>query len=136
MAIYRDCFRPSETLAEPRALLTVSAVCADTEAEADTLGTSLDLAWLRLFAGRPGPLPSVREAQEHPYTAAERAQVQVNRDRLIWGDPAGVQAQLCALAGRPGVEEVMVTTMVHDHAARVRSYELLARTFGTGRDTG
>ncbi len=136
LEVYRENFRASETLAEPRAMLTVSAVCADTEAEADELGTSLDLAWLRLYAGRPSPLPSVAEARAHPYTPAERAQVQVNRDRLIWGDTGVVRDRLCALAGRVGVEEVMVTTMVHDHAARLRSYALLAQAFGAAPGAG
>jgi luciferase family oxidoreductase group 1 len=134
MEIYRENFRPSEALSEPRALLTVSVICAETAQEADTLGTSMDLTWLRLFSGRPGRLPSVEEAQAHPYTMAERAQVQVNRERLVWGNPIMVRSRLCTLAGQVGVEEVMVTTMVHDHAARVRSYRLLAQAFGMAQD--
>ena len=129
-AIYRENFTPSEHLPAPQTILTASVICAETEAQADALATSLDLAWLRLFAGRPGPFPSVEEAKAHPYTVAEQAHVQNNRSRLIFGDPEGVRAQLCRLAGGTGADEVMVTTMVHDHASRRRSYELLAGAFG------
>ena len=129
MALYRSNFVPSEHLAAPCGILTVSVICAETEAEADTLATSLDLAWLRLYAGRPGPFPSVEEAQAYPYTATERAHVENNRARLIFGDPPGVRARLCRMASETGADEVMVTTMVHSHAARLRSYALLAQAF-------
>ena len=129
MAIYRDNFTPSAHLTQPRSLLTASVICADANAEADSLATSLDLAWLRLSAGRPGPFPSLEEAQAYPYTATERAHVENNRARLIFGDPQAVRARLCRMASESGADEVMVTTMVHGHAARLRSYELLAQLF-------
>lgn len=129
LTLYRNTFRPSALLPEPRGMVTASVICADTNAEADALALSLDLSWLRLHAGRPGPFPTVEEARAHPYTLAERAQVQVNRERLIWGDPDTVYAQVCALAGHTGADEVMVTTLVHSHAARLHSYKLLAAAF-------
>ncbi|MBV9848312.1 MAG: LLM class flavin-dependent oxidoreductase [Armatimonadetes bacterium] len=127
MQIYRDAFTPSRHLDAPRTILTVSVICAETALRAEELASSLDLAWLRLYSGQPGPLPSPAEARTYPYTPQERMHVENNRTRLILGEPAGVWDQLCALAGRAGTDEVMVTTMVHDHGARVRSYELLAQ---------
>lgn len=73
--------------------------------------------------------PSVQEAQSYPYTPAERAQVQATRARLVVGSPQTVRAKLCALASAADADEVMAMTMVHDHAARRRSYELLAEAF-------
>ena len=127
--IYRANFTPSEHLTEPQFLVTASVICAETTARAETLAGSLDLAWLRLRSGRPSFFPSPEEAAAHPYTLVERAQAQADRERLVMGDPAAVRAQLCRLASQTGASEVMVTTMIHSHAERVRSYELLAQAF-------
>ena len=129
MYVYRTQFKPSEHLSEPAAIITTAVICADTDAEADTLAKSFDLAWLRLYSGRPSQFPSVEEAERYPYTAAERAQVQATRARLVTGSPQTVRAKLCALSSMADTSEVMAMTMVHDHAARLRSYELLAQAF-------
>ena len=129
MRYYHDHFVPSAQLQQPHAILTVSAVCADTEAQAETLASSLDLMFLQLQTGRLGALPSPAEAAAYPYTPAERAQVRANQSRRLVGDPASVQAQLNTLATQTQADEIMITTMVHDHAARVHSYELLADVF-------
>ncbi len=130
MALYHSRFTPSERHKEPAAIVTASVLCADTDAEADRLAKSFDLAWLRLSAGRPSPFPSVEEAEAYPYTSAERAQIQATRDRLIAGSPQTVRAKLCRLSSLAQTDEVMVTTFVHDPAARRRSYTLLAEAFG------
>ncbi len=129
MHLYRANFMPSEHLPAPSSIVTASVICADTDAEADMLATSFDLAWLRLYAGRPSQFPSVEEARAYPYTPAERAQVQATRARIITGSPQTVRAKLCALASLADTDEVMVMTMVHDHAARLRSYAFLAEAF-------
>ncbi len=129
MYLYRTNFVPSEYHSKPAAIITAAVICADTDAEADTLATSFDLAWLRLYSGRPSKFPSVEEAQSYSYSPAERAQVQSTRARLITGSPQTVRAKLCALSSLADTDEVMAVTMVHDHAARLRSYELLAEAF-------
>ena len=126
---YRENFTPSEQQTEPRMIITASVICADTTARAEELAGSLDLTWLRLRSGRPGPLPSPEEAAAYPYTLMERAQVQADRERIILGDPAAVRAQLCRLTARTGASEVMVTTMVHSPTERIHSYDLLAQAF-------
>ena len=129
MSLYRNSFRPSEHLPEPAAIVTASVIVADTDAEADRLATSFDLAWLRLYSGRPSKFPSAEEARSYPYTPAERAQVQATRARLITGSPQTVRAKLCGLSSLADTDEVMAVTMVHDHAARRHSYKLLAEAF-------
>jgi len=104
-----------------------------TDAEADVLASSFDLAWLRLAAGRPTQFPSVAEAQAYPYTTRERMMMRETRARLIAGSPQTVRNGICALVGLTGADEVMVTTMVHGHAERLRTYELLAGVFELGR---
>ncbi len=129
MHLYRTNFQPSEALPEPAAIVTASVICAETDAEADRLAASFDLAWLRLYTGRPSLFPSVEEALAYPYTQTERAQVQTTRTRLIAGSPQTVRAKLCTLSSLAETTEVMAVTMVHDHAACLRSYELLSEAF-------
>lgn len=129
MRMYRQRFRPSAHLDSPQAFLTVSAICAESFDEADKLARSMDFAWLRLHAGKPGVFPSVAEASAYPYSQMEQAQIRQDRARVLLGDPSQVKSQIQALANACGIEEVMVTTIVYDHAARLRSYELLADVF-------
>jgi luciferase family oxidoreductase group 1 len=130
MREYRETFAPSVHLQKPHAILTVSAILADTTTRARELATSVELTMLRLRNGRTGLLPSPEEAAAYPYTAAERFQVEAYRSHMLVGDPAEVFERLQELARQTAADEVMVTTIVHDHAARVHSYELLAEQFG------
>lgn len=88
------------------------------------------LSYLRLRAGRPGPFPSPEEAAAYPYTPAERASVEGRLRNTVTGSPQTVRDRLEALAAETGADELMVTTVVHDHGDRVRSYELLAEAWG------
>ena len=131
--VYRESFVPSATLPAPQAMLTVSVICAETDERADYLASSLDLAWLRLQRGQFGPFPSPEEARALSYPVPVQAQIRAGRDKLTLGTPEAVRARLCAMASEWDVDEVMVTTLVHDHAARVRSYELLAEAMSLSR---
>jgi luciferase family oxidoreductase group 1 len=126
---YQATFRPSSWNEAPHAMLTVSAVCAETDEEADALARSMDLTWLWIEQGRRAPLPSVEEALAYPYTEAERERVRQNRARHFVGSPKTLRERLGAFCAEAGVSELMVMTMVHDHAARRRSYALLADAF-------
>jgi luciferase family oxidoreductase group 1 len=129
VARYRAGFRPGP-LAEPRVILAVSAVCADTAGQAERLASSMGLGVIRLRSGRPGPLPSPDEALAYGYTEGEEDQLRRYRRAQVVGDPGEVRDRLAALRTETGADELMVMTMVHDHAARVRSYELLAHAWG------
>jgi alkanesulfonate monooxygenase SsuD/methylene tetrahydromethanopterin reductase-like flavin-dependent oxidoreductase (luciferase family) len=129
MREYREAFTPSAHRETPHAILTVSAIIAETAARANELATSIELTMLRLRNGRAGLLPSPEEAVAYPYTASDRFQVEAYRPHVLVGDPIEVLERLAELAGQTAADEVMVTTIVHDHAARLRSYELLAEQF-------
>ena len=77
-----------------------------------------------------GPLASPEEAVAYPYTPVDRQRIAHNRKRLIAGSPSQVHERIAALAESTEADEVMITTMVFDHAARKHSYELLATVFG------
>ncbi|WP_308167419.1 LLM class flavin-dependent oxidoreductase [Catellatospora tritici] len=126
LAVYRDAFRPSRWLEQPYAMVAVSAVCAPTDAEAQWLAGPAGLSFLLLRQGRPGRMPSPQEAAEYPYTPMEREFVLARRDGQALGSPETVTSQLSALLARTGADELMLTTLVYDVAARVRSFELIA----------
>ncbi len=127
---YREHFRPSPFLDAPLASVAVFVVCADTEAEAQRLARSRDLFLLRLRTGRPGPYPSVEEAEAHPYTPHEQAIVRHTHRRTVAGAPEQVRERLLALSSQYGANEMVVVTITHSPKARLRSYELLADVFG------
>ena len=130
MRLYRAQFRPSKHRAEPHAILAVSAICAETRAEAERLARTLDLFWLQIRRGERRPLPSPEEAEAYPWTAEEWAAVQEHRQLLFVGEPDEVAAGIRSLALATQADEVMVTSHIHSHRQRLRSYELLAEAFG------
>jgi luciferase family oxidoreductase group 1 len=130
--VYRSMFKSSPRLDRPRVILALSAICAETPTEAERLATSLELAWVRLRSGKPSKFPSPEEAANHQYDEWERQLARAARAHFTAGTPAEVKARLLALADRCQADEIMIMTMAHSHAARVRSYELLAEAFELG----
>jgi luciferase family oxidoreductase group 1 len=130
MRIYRASFRPSASHQTPYAILGTHVVCADTDAEADRLTSTVDLNFVRRAKGEYLPLASPEEALAYDYSPADRARMAQNRTKLSVGSPATVKARLEPLIAATQADEVMVTTMIYDHEARKRSYELIAPLFG------
>ncbi|HTS41472.1 MAG TPA: LLM class flavin-dependent oxidoreductase, partial [Xanthobacteraceae bacterium] len=129
MKLYRDNFRPSAAHAEPYAILATHVVCADTDAEAERLATTVELNFVRRAKGEYLPLASPEDAAKYDYSPIDKARIAQNRSRLTVGSPATVKARLHPLITATQADELMVTTMVFDHAARRRSYKLLAQAF-------
>ena len=129
MRAYRESFEPSEAFERPSAVLAVAVVCGETDEHARWLASSMELAWVRLRSGKPGPLPSPEEAIAYPYTPAERHLADTYSSMQIVGDPLSVRARLEEVAEHTAADEIMATTNVHDHAERLRSYERLAEVF-------
>jgi luciferase family oxidoreductase group 1 len=133
MLSYRDQFRPSPARSSPYAIFACAVVCADSAAEAERLASTIDLNFVRRSRGEYLPLASPEEAAAYPYSPAERGLIARNRVRLFVGAQAKVRAELAAKIAATKADEVMVTTMLYDHAARRHSYELLADAFGLRR---
>ena len=125
---YREAFVPSPGRREPWAILALAVICAESDAAAERLASSSELAMVRFLQGiRDRPLPSVDEALAYRYDAHEEALRVGRRAHLLVGGVARVRERLGALAAASGADEVMVLTHVHEHAARKRSYELVAQ---------
>jgi len=130
MHLYRSNFRPSAAMPAPHSILTVSVYCAEDAAEAERLAAPHQLSWVRLRSNRPSKLPSPEEALSYPYTPEEKRLAESARRNQIVGTPETVKAEIERLAGETAASEVMITSMIHDHAARLLSYELVAQAFG------
>jgi luciferase family oxidoreductase group 1 len=126
MRLYREAFKPSPAHAQPYAILATHVVCAETDEEADRLARTVDLNIVRRAKAEYLPLASPDAAATYDYGPVDKARIAQNRNRLSVGSPATVKAKLMPLIEATQAQELMVTTMIYDHAARKRSYELLA----------
>ncbi len=136
LAAYRAAFKPSPFRRTPHAIVAVAVVCGETEAHAEELARSGDLAVLRFGQGlRDLPLPSVEEASEYVLDAEEETLRAMHRSRVVVGDAGKVVGVLRGMA-EWGADEVMVTMGVHDHGERKRGYERVAGGWGFEKRTG
>jgi len=116
-------------MAVPYAILGTAVIAADSDAEAERLASSADLHYARRAKGEYLPLASPEEAAAYAYTPVDRDRIAQHRARLVVGGIERVTERLRALSEATRADELMITTMVYDHAARRHSYELLARAF-------
>jgi alkanesulfonate monooxygenase SsuD/methylene tetrahydromethanopterin reductase-like flavin-dependent oxidoreductase (luciferase family) len=125
---YRAAFRPGAELAEPYVCVSVDAVVGEDESEAQELAAGYGLWVLGIRSGQGAdPYPDLEAAHAHVWTDDERALVADRVRTQVVGSPAQVAAQLSRIIDVTGADELVVTTMTHDHLNRVRSYELLAK---------
>ena len=126
LAIYRDRFQPSAQLERPYVMLGLNVFAAATDAEARRHFTSLQQAFVNLRSGRPGPLPPPVDSTEGLWSPMETAGLAHSLRYAIVGSPETVQRGLAAFIAEHQADEIMVTAQVFDHAARLRSFEIVA----------
>ncbi len=126
LEIYRATFQPSPQLARPHVMVAAGVFAADSDEEADYHRSSQLLAFARLRMGNPGklPLPVKNITAEIP--PAVLAQVEHALSCSATGSPATIRDQLSAIITRYQPDELMITGMIHDHGARVKSFQLAA----------
>ncbi|MGG5889664.1 LLM class flavin-dependent oxidoreductase [Falsiroseomonas sp. HC035] len=125
-AVYRQRFRPSARLAAPHVMLGVNVFAAPTDAEARLLFTSLQQAFVNLRTGRAGKLPAPREGFAERLDPRAQAMLDNALSCSIVGGPETVRQGLRDFVERTGADELMVTAQIHDPAARLRSFGILA----------
>ncbi len=128
---YYSHFIPSDWLSEPRALVALGAICADSDDEAGRLSASSRLLIRRIRQGDSRPVPTVEEALRELGGTPDPAVMENDSEfpRYFVGNPQHVRDKLIDMASRLHIEELMIVTIVHDHQARTRSYQLLAEAF-------
>lgn len=126
LEVYRGTFRPSDRLEKPYVMMAAGVCAADTDAEAAFLRSSQLLAFARLITGRPGKLPRPIRDVEQEIPAPVMAQVEQALSCSATGSAATVGRRLRTLIDTFQPDELMVTGMIHDHGARVRSFEIAA----------
>ena len=126
VALYRSRFKPSERLERPYVMLGVNVFAADSDAEARRLYTSLQQAFINLRRGRPGPLPPPDPRLEDRLAPGDRHLIAQMLSCTVVGAPETVRRGLSAFAERTGADELMLTSQIHDHAARLHSFEIVA----------
>src|SRR6056297_1337884 len=124
--VYRRYFRPSVTLDRPHAIMAVNVFAAETEAEARRLRTTMQLAFYRLRSGTPGKLPAPVDDLSVVVPSGAMPALDAALRISAVGDPAQVEGQLRELIDRYAPDEVILTGQIHDHNARLRSFEIAA----------
>ena len=128
IALYRPQFQPSAQLNEPYVMLGFNVFAADTDAEAELLVTSLQQAFVALRTGNPGKLKPPVADYEQSLPLEARALLRGLLQCSAVGSAETVRAQTLAFIERTGADELMVTSQIFDHHARLKSYEILAGT--------
>jgi luciferase family oxidoreductase group 1 len=128
---YRHQFQPSDRTPEPYLAVAVSVICAETDEEAELVAASVRMAITLLGRGRLIRVPPVDEAKRW-LDAHGLTDVPADR-RVVVGSPESVRRGLERVVEEYGADELMIVTITHDHAARRRSYELVADAFGLAR---
>jgi luciferase family oxidoreductase group 1 len=128
--VYRQRFQPSEQLDRPHVMLGFNAFAADTDEEAQLLATSVQQAFVALRTGQPGKLRPPVAGYLETLPPSGRALLDQALACSAIGSPATVRAAIAAFVERTGADELMITSQIYDHQARLRSYEIVAEAMG------
>ncbi|MFV0283427.1 MAG: LLM class flavin-dependent oxidoreductase [Castellaniella sp.] len=126
IALYRRRFQPSHYLAKPYVMLGYNVFAADTDEQARFLATSWQQSFINLRTGRPGRLPRPVKGYLESLPPPARELLDHILSCAAVGAPDTVATQIRAFVERTGADELMITCNMHDHAARLRSYEIAA----------
>ena len=124
--VYRSRFRPSAQLARPYVMLGFNVFAADSDEQAQLLSSSMQQAFVNLRSGRPSRLQPPVAGYEERLTPPERAILEQTLSCSAIGAPGTVRQALEAFVARTGADELMITSQIFDHRARLRSYEITA----------
>ena len=131
VARYRERFQPSSLQPSPYVVVAAWALCADTDEEARRLASSARMAFTMMLQGQLIPIPPVEVALRFFEEQGQATSPITRRRRWILGSPDTVRRDLVSLVEEYQADELMIVTITHDHAARRRSYELIAGMFAS-----
>jgi luciferase family oxidoreductase group 1 len=125
--LYRRRFQPSRQLDKPYAMAGINVIAAETDDEARRLFTSLQQAFINLRRGAPGRLPPPIDDIDTYCSPLEKAMIDQALLRSVVGSPETVARGVQSFLAETGVDELMLTANIYDHAARLQSFEIAAR---------
>jgi luciferase family oxidoreductase group 1 len=126
LKVYRHQFQPSAALAKPYAMIGLNVFAADSEAQAQRLFTSVQQAFINLRRGQPGKLPAPIDAIDGYCTPQEKAMIDQALACSVVGTADTLRSGIAELLAQTQADEIIATSMIHDPAARLRSFEILA----------
>ncbi|MDI1242080.1 MAG: LLM class flavin-dependent oxidoreductase [bacterium] len=126
LKLYRENFRPSEALDEPYVMVALNVFAGESEGEAERLATSQHQSFINLVRGTPAKIKPPVDDMDAVWTLAEKSMVQQRMGGSIIGGREKVRRELQAFQDLTKADELIVHAMIYDHAARLRSYEIVA----------
>ena len=131
LRFYKNNFIPSAFMKEPKSILAIGVITAETEEEANYLAGPVELMWARMATGSlDNSFPTAEEAANHVYTAQEEAARHYNKARFVIGSANNVALKLKRMANEAFADEIMVADFYPDQASRLKGYQLLTEEFG------
>ncbi|WP_458118609.1 LLM class flavin-dependent oxidoreductase [Paenibacillus sp. Z6-24] len=132
LRIYHEYFTPSDVLQEPYAMLGVNAIAADTDEEAEWLSTTMQQQFLNIIRGRTGQIKPPAD-MTGKWSEYEQAAVEKQLRSTIKGGPETIKKGLQQYIADTGVNELIITSMIYDHKARLHSYEIISEAAGISK---
>ncbi|MFP5110564.1 MsnO8 family LLM class oxidoreductase [Neobacillus sp. C211] len=130
LRLYRENFKPSIYMNEPKSMLAIGVITAETEEEAKYLAGPLELMWARMATGsRNLSFPTLEEASKYVYTSQEEEARQYNKDRFVIGSVVNVAEKLKRLAKEALVDEIMIADFYPSQESRLKGHQLLVEAF-------
>lgn len=127
--LYRTNFKPSDQLEEPYVMIGVNVIAADTDDEADYLGTSIKQQFLNLIRGNPGQLKPPINNMDSLWSEYEKHMVNQQLKYTVNGNSKTILTKLKQIQEETNADEIIVNTHVYDQNARLKSYQILAEAW-------
>ncbi|WP_077621810.1 LLM class flavin-dependent oxidoreductase [Sediminibacillus massiliensis] len=134
LSLYRRSFKPSATLQEPYAMVGVNVTAAGTDEEAAYLETTLQQQFLNLIRNRQMPLQPPVDNIDEMMSPHEKAALNQQLGSSISGGPETVKAKLQRFLDETQADEMIINTQIYDHAARLKSFEIVSEITGNKKD--
>ncbi|MFS0784559.1 LLM class flavin-dependent oxidoreductase [Bacillus sp. 1P06AnD] len=128
--LYRRSFKPSDVLDRPYAMVGMNVVAADTDEQASYLATSMQQQFLKLLRNQPGPLEPPVDHMDSIWSPLEKEALQQRIGSSIVGSPASIKQQIQTFMDETEADEMIITSTIFDHQARLHSYEIVAQQMG------
>ena len=126
LKLYRETFEPSEVLSAPYSMAVINVIAADTDQEAQYLATSLYQSFLNVIKGKALPMQPPVDSMGPYWNASEMYSVTQILTYTFIGSAQTLETKIQAFIDQIQVEEIMITSGIYDHSARLRSYEIVA----------